>query len=1038
MAKHMAGGARAAGRVGAAAARGGARAVSGTKAAERAAGSREAEERPARRPMRTNLGWYALAFVVPVAVLVAGLVLAGVAPFGAKSIVSADIRAQYVDFYAWFRRVLEGRASLFYMGGIGLGQNGWPVFSYYLSNPLNLLVLLFDDAHLSYFFLLVVAIKVGVIGVCGLVYFRRRFALRPGEALLLSTGLASCVWVTTQLTNPMWLDVVAILPLAGLSTWRLVCEGRWGGLLAELVVAVVTCWYMAYMLFLFVVVLWAFERAVCRAEGNEPFGAGFLRPFARLCCVMLGALLVAGASFVPTVMAMAQSAGGSGTSLPAKVVAALGRRLPSALVPVVLALAAALAVAVAVAAVAVVRRVRRAGLGGGVRRALVAVGVLFVLVVLAISIAPKGSLPARLRVADLPQALIGLFLGTREANVTPQLYAGASVLVLVAVFVASPRVPAGVRRAFGMLVGFLALGFLLRPLYYVWCGMRMPNGYHVRMAVFFVFALEWAAAYALTLRGERAGTAADAAARGDAARSRGGVSTWGVARSTLARAAGACLVGILAASGAAVVTGKTELLSMAAPVCCVLACALLVIRTRAADVLGTSAPGFAPARLATAGLIVLLCAEMAFSQAVMVGATASEMTEADYEAYALDSADEAARIVSADQGVYRVERTYSRAEEQMFTSGDESLSAGQLSLSAYVSATDANAMGMLTSLGYGLPGWWSVRYTDSNLVADALLGVRYVSSSFHPFGYVDAGLGERTAYLGAGARVWENPYALPLGYGVASTAAGAGFGEWGATGAAAAGDSSASPFESQNAMASALVGHDVTLWRPLEATLAEDSAGAMTWQVEVPAGLEGYLYTSVDSYLTPRVESPLWISVDGGEPIQEGTALHHSVHPMGEPDDTQATTHTVTLTASSDADVGYWNRDDFLVRPTCTFYALDVDALAQLTGELSSRPFEAATWEDGFIEGDFVADADTTSLLLTVPNAKGWTVEVNSERVEPAGAFDNGLMVIPVASGQTNHVRLTYLSPGIVPGLAMSAVSLAVLAVAAALRRGRR
>ena len=110
-------------------------------------------------------------------------------------------------------------------------------------------------------------------------------------------------------------------------------------------------------------------------------------------------------------------------------------------------------------------------------------------------------------------------------------------------------------------------------------------------------------------------------------------------------------------------------------------------------------------------------------------------------------------------------------------------------------------------------------------------------------------------------------------------------------------------------MVSALAGHDVTLWRPLEATLTEDAEGVMTWQVEVPAGTEGYLYTSVDSYLTPRVESPIWVSVDGDEPIQEGTALHHSVHPLGGADAARVTSHTITITSTSDADVQYWNRD---------------------------------------------------------------------------------------------------------------------------------
>ena len=88
-------------------------------------------------------------FLTPVVMLCAVCVLSGVYPFGSESFLTEDLKYQYIDFYAWLKRVISGDASVFYSLSQGMGSNTWGIFSYYLSSPFNLLILLFDTEHLT-------------------------------------------------------------------------------------------------------------------------------------------------------------------------------------------------------------------------------------------------------------------------------------------------------------------------------------------------------------------------------------------------------------------------------------------------------------------------------------------------------------------------------------------------------------------------------------------------------------------------------------------------------------------------------------------------------------------------------------------------------------------------------------------------------------------------------------------------------------------------------------------------------------------------
>ena len=194
-------------------------------------------------------------FVVPIAMLCVVAAVRGVYPFGAQSFLAEDLVFQYVDFFAWFKRVLAGQESVFYSTACGLGANTWGLYSYYLASPFNLLLPFFDEAHLTLFVFVADALKLGCMQLAAMFYLRRRFDVGRGWSGVLALGYTWCLWTATNLRNPMWLDALILLPLLMWAVWELVRRGRWLPLCLLTAADVVCCWYTAYMTVLFLILL---------------------------------------------------------------------------------------------------------------------------------------------------------------------------------------------------------------------------------------------------------------------------------------------------------------------------------------------------------------------------------------------------------------------------------------------------------------------------------------------------------------------------------------------------------------------------------------------------------------------------------------------------------------------------------------------------------------------------------------------------------------------------------------------------------------
>ena len=68
-------------------------------------------------------------------------ILLNIAPFGNNTIAIDDADIQYLDFFGFFKDVLNGENSINYSYSNYLGGGTIGVFSYYLASPVNFLVI---------------------------------------------------------------------------------------------------------------------------------------------------------------------------------------------------------------------------------------------------------------------------------------------------------------------------------------------------------------------------------------------------------------------------------------------------------------------------------------------------------------------------------------------------------------------------------------------------------------------------------------------------------------------------------------------------------------------------------------------------------------------------------------------------------------------------------------------------------------------------------------------------------------------------------
>ncbi len=194
-----------------------------------------------------------MSFIVPSFILLLSYAVIGVFPFSGRNILTVDMYFQYAPFISDLQDKLTSFSSLLYSWSGGLGINYLPLFAYYLASPINLLTVIFPPQYITEAILVITLIKVGLAGSTFNYFLRKAYGDKDLGTVAFSSLYALSGFVLAYSWNIMWLDSIYILPLVAYGLIRLVKEGRGFFYCIALAAALITNFYMAFFICIFMI-----------------------------------------------------------------------------------------------------------------------------------------------------------------------------------------------------------------------------------------------------------------------------------------------------------------------------------------------------------------------------------------------------------------------------------------------------------------------------------------------------------------------------------------------------------------------------------------------------------------------------------------------------------------------------------------------------------------------------------------------------------------------------------------------------------------
>ena len=201
-------------------------------------------------------------FLLPVIILSAYFILKHIAPFGNSTFLIHDMNAQYVDYYAYLRTVLQGKNNFLYSFSRGLGGDFPSFFSYYLISPFNLIPVLFPDELMPVGISIEMMLLFGLAGLAcysSLEYFSKTNQSKNTSLFLLFLSLTYSFsgWMLLNAENFQFTTEAPVVPMV-----IMYCQkARKGERLLPAILwcslAVVLNFYLGYMILIFAF-LWLF------------------------------------------------------------------------------------------------------------------------------------------------------------------------------------------------------------------------------------------------------------------------------------------------------------------------------------------------------------------------------------------------------------------------------------------------------------------------------------------------------------------------------------------------------------------------------------------------------------------------------------------------------------------------------------------------------------------------------------------------------------------------------------------------------------
>lgn len=242
--------------------------------------------------------YIALAFAIPVALMLIVMIIGGCEPFGnARAFLYSDAYHQYYPFFVAFRDTLVNGESLLYTWNIGMGMDFLSLIAYYLASPLNLLSVLVPENWTLELYAMIMPIKLGLASAFFAIFLNKIFDKNDLSISLFGCFYGMCAWALGYQWNIMWLDTFALLPLMALGTIYLLRDKKFVLYTIILFLSILFNYYIGLFTCIFVLLLFICYE-ICRWQG-------FGRFFRDLCRIAVFTIIAIGMTAILELPALA-------------------------------------------------------------------------------------------------------------------------------------------------------------------------------------------------------------------------------------------------------------------------------------------------------------------------------------------------------------------------------------------------------------------------------------------------------------------------------------------------------------------------------------------------------------------------------------------------------------------------------------------------------------------------------------------------------------------------------------------------------------
>lgn len=334
-------------------------------------------------------------------------------------------------------------------------------------------------------------------------------------------------------------------------------------------------------------------------------------------------------------------------------------------------------------------------------------------------------------------------------------------------------------------------------------------------------------------------------------------------------------------------------------------------------------------------------------------------------------------------------------------------------LSIFSSTMAMQPVKSFQNLGYHSNGINSYKNEGSTLVLDSLFGIKYHIRRSRE---IEENLQNLWVEVD-NIKIYENPYALPLGY-------------MGRPELANWTSSSSNPFMAQNRLVSSLSGRN-DVFVPL--TIEEGDLNNITFS---SSGRNAFSYTRTNSDQASSLKLNiineeenrifLYLDVTPNQPERGYVIIDEKRIDFNARRSTLVDLGLVPADAKIEYNMSFASSSNASGRFEFYAYALDVPVFEEAIRTIGEQSLQLEYFSDTRIRGTIDVREDG-HFLMTIPYDSGWEVKVNGQPTE-VQALDNGFISFPLTAG-THLIEMKYMPPWFLVGLLITLVSLLILLV---------